>query len=229
MVAETMSRTGSATYSAELIQAQYERLTRKCERADGKDDDNDDHSIKPLGRTTRAVGGKSIEPSTPSRSAAVRFDEASNAINLPTNGAAHGRQEVPKSRSQQQIEHSARMRRVWAIRKAKGTNGFRGGPPKGATASKKAKTAVPATTPNAGSSLDPAVTFQNGHAQKSTPKQTQSTVFEQQIGRNTNHHKQSLAQIVPVAAQVNSGPKHNNPSRKVSAYQDIRQKPAEWT
>ena len=192
-----MSRTGSATYSAESIQAQYERLIKKPK---GAEDKNNDIFTDLARRTPHAVGRGKPEMSTPSRSGAGRLDEASNAINSPADGADRRHCTVRKPGPQNHAEHSARMRRVWAKRRALGTNGHRGGPPKASTIA-KAKEVVPTTTPSAGTSLAPATK----HQKDSLPSQTQPIMLEGKVGRDANQHQQSLAQIVPAAALVASG------------------------
>ena len=215
-----MSRTGSATYSAESIQAQYERLTKKPKGAVVREDKNNDIFTDLARRTPHAVGRGKPETSAPSRSGAGRLDEVSNAINSPADGADRRHCTVRKPGPQNHAEHSARMRRVWAKRRALGTNGHRGGPPKASTIA-KAKTVVPTTTPSAGASLAPATKHQSVHAKDSLPSQTQPVMLEGKVGRDANQHQQSLARIVPAAALGASGKKHNKPPRKVSMYQTV--------
>ena len=213
-----MSRTGSATYSAKSIQTQYEKLT-KSKRVDSNHDNDHDTITGVPRRTTRAVGEKTSATSTPFRSGTIKLDEASNTIGTPADGTEGGRQTAHEGKSQFQIEHSARMRKVWAKRRAQGTNGHHGGPPKASTISKKAEIAAPKTTPFTVTFLAPAVTYQSGHAQESLPSPKPPVMCEQQIGRDTNQHQLSLAQIVPAAAQVKSGLDHNISSRKGSMIQ----------
>lgn len=230
LVAEAMSRTGSARYSAQLIQAQYERLTRDSDRADAKDKDNNDTVTDLPRRRTRTIKGGRTETSTPPRSIVRRPNEASDVTSLPqpqharlflyqkrpdstsqatkaTSGqkspadrAAAGQQTVRKDKSQFCAEQSVRSLRAWAKRRALGTNGRGGGPPK----AKKAKMAIPTSnaTPDIG-----------------MPKQTAHRVIEEEVRRDANQHKQSLAQIIPAAPQTGSGQKPIKPSTKVSRYQ----------
>ena len=217
LVAEAMSRTGSATYSAKSIQAQYERLIKKPKGTVVREDENNDISTDLAQRTPRAVGMGKPETSTPSRSGAGRLDEASNPISSPADEADRGHRTVRKCGPQNHAEHSARMRRVWAKRKALGTNGHHGGPPKASTLA-KAKKVVPVNTPSAGNSLAPVAIHQSVHAKDLLPSHTRPIVLEGKAGRDANQHQQSLAQIVPAAALVASGKKHNQPPRKVSMY-----------
>ena len=214
LVAEAMSRTRPATYSAELIQAQYERLTKKPKGAAAK------YGRKENTFTPRAVEGGKIETSTTSRSGAGRLGEASNVINLPRDGGERGQKTGRKAGPKNHEEHSAIMRKVWAKRRALGTNGHHGGPPKASTAAKDAKIAVSLVTPNTETSLAPSVISQNDHAPDSFSNQTQTIVLEEKVGGDANQHKQSLAQIIPATAPVDSEPKHKKPPRKVSMYQN---------
>ena len=214
LVAEAMSRTGPATYSAELIQAQYKRLTKKPKGAAAK------HGKKENTFTPCMIEGGKIETSTTSRSGAGRLVEASNAINLLRDGAERGQKTGRKNGPKNHEEHSAVMRKVWAKRRALGTNGHHGGPPKASTAAKKAKIAIPTITPNTATSLAPVVLSHNDHAPDSFSNQTQPIVLEEKVGCDATQHKQSLAQIIAAAAPVDSGPKYKTPGRKVSMYQN---------
>ena len=193
LVAETMSRTSSATYSADLIQAQYERLKGKSDN----DTEGDGTSTDFPRRTDGAVEEKQLESSIPSRPGAGRPDETPNKIVPPTDGAEHGRQKEPKSRLQQQIEHSERMRRVWAKRRASGTDG------RGGTVSKKARKAANSTmTPKPASSSAPTVTpHQSAPTPEPLAKQPQPMVSEYEPGRVADQHRQSLAQIISTTPQ----------------------------
>ena len=208
LVAEAMSRTSSATYSAKAVRAQYERLKSKS------DDD-------PTGLPRRTDGAvEEIHPeSTALRPDARRLNGTSDAIITPTNGAEHQRQKVPKSRLQLQIEHSERMRRVWAKRRAQGTDG------RGGMASKKARKAATITTLRSESSSAPVTTHQSAPTPDPLAKRTQPIVSEQEAGRAANQHRQSLAQIIPTTPQsVDSGLKQNKPSRKASVVQTFAER-----
>ena len=192
LVAEAMSRTSSATYSADVVQAQYERLKSKSD---------DDPTDLPR-RTDGTVEEKYPESSTTLGPGARKLNGTSDAIITPTNGADNERQKVPKSRLQLQIEHSERMRRVWAKRRAMGTDGRGGG------ASKKARKANTTTTFQSGSSSAPAA----APTPDPLAKRPQPMAFEQEAGRAANQHRQSLAQIIPtIASKVDSGLKSNKP------------------
>lgn len=344
LVAEAMSRTGSAKYSAEKIQAQYDRLAGGLERAEAKEENPDSFTDLPR-RTNRAFKGRTTETSMPSKSGVRRLDEASNATILPQSqhprlllyqkhpksksqatttirgkqsankcescgrkyqtragliyhrehhpncdstlprsynskkrklngysnpgytqlradrqgpfanppaprdsfpnlmpsetltalpqvarkdnppaledvslgpaaeGAEGGRQKVRKDKSQIHAEQSARALRVCANRRALGTNGRDGGPPKSSSTAKKAKVAAPNTAPNLGTSLAPSVTEQSGHSQDPSQKQTQPIVFEKEVRRDANQNKQSVAQIIPAAPEIHSGLKRIKPPK----------------
>lgn len=245
LVAKAMSRSGLVHYSAEFIQAQYESLTKKSKRSDAKDEEiRDTLTVLPR-RTTRIFKEKRVETSSPSRSGVGRLEEASKATNLPepqrtrlflyqkrpdsksqaikltsgqkssADGAKPGHQTIRKDKSQVDPEQSARARKAWAKRRALGTNGRRGGPPK----AKKAKMAVPNAAPKAGIPLAPTVTYQSGHPPEFLRNQTAPRVVGQEVRRDANHHKQSLAQIIPAASQTGSGQERIKSSIKVSMYQ----------
>ena len=228
LVAEAMSRRGFAHYSAESIQAQYERLARDPKSADAKEEENPDTTSDLPRRTTRTIRGKKAKTSIPSRFDVG--DEASNATSLPQQ--RHPRlllyqkrpdtkiqfttvmceKAVLKDKSQIHAEQSARALRVWAKRRALGTHGRDGGPPKG----KKAKTAVP----KAGIPLDSTVTYQRGHSPESLPNQAAPTVIEEKVRRDANQPKQPFAQIIPAAPQTDNGPERIKLSRKEIMYHD---------
>ena len=250
LVAEAMSRTGSAHHSAEMIQAQYERLTRNPKRSDTKDEERHDVFTDLPRRTARTIKRKRAETSSPSRSGLGRLEEASKATNLPepqrtrlflyqkrpdskiqatkptsgqkssADGAEQGHQTVRKDKSQVDAEQSARMLKAWAKRRALGTNGRDGGPPK----AKKAKMAVPNAAPKAGTPLAPTITYQSGHFPKILPTQTAPRVVGEDVRQDANQHKQSLAQIIPAAPQIGSEQERIKSSKKVSMYQN----PHEW-
>ena len=203
LVAQAMSRVGPATYSAESVQAQYEKLNNTHKRAVTKDERNRDTLINVPRQMPHAVERDTSKISTPSRSRAGKLDEAERR---------HGTSR--KCGPQNRAEHSARMRRVWAKRRALGTNGHHGGPPKASTAAKQAKMASPATKPNVGTPPTPAITQPSGQAQGSSAYQKQPPlVVKDEAGREANLHKHSLAHIIPAAAMVQSGPKTLESSR----------------
>ena len=207
LVAEAMSRVGPATYSAESVQAQYEKLNSTRKRAVAKDESNRDTLIKLPRQMPRAVGREIPKISTPSGSSVGRLDEASTKINLPADRAERRHQTVRKCGPQNRAEHSARMRRVWAKRRALGTNGHHGGPPKASTAAKQAKMALPTTKSNVGTPFPPTITQPNGQAQNSSSYQKRPVMVKDEAGREVNQHKHSLAHIIPAAALVQSGAK----------------------
>ena len=207
LVAEAMSRVGPATYSAESVQAQYEKLNSTRQRAVTKDESNRDTLISLPRQMPRAVGRETPKISNPSGSSAGRLDEAPNAINLPADRAERRHQTVRKSGPQNRAEHSARMRRVWAKRRALGTNGHHGGPPKASTTAKQAKMAMPTIKPSVATPLPPTFTRPSGQAQKSSSHQKQPIKVKDEGGREVNQHKHSLAHIIPAAAPIQSGPR----------------------
>ena len=220
LVAEAMSRNSPATYSADLIQAQYERVMGKSDNYT----EGDGTSTDLPRRTDGAAQEKQPGWSTPSRPGAGRLDETPNTITTPANHAEHGRQKEPKSRLQQQIEHSERMRRVWAKRRASGTDG------RGGTASKKARKADSSTmTVKLGSSSAPAVTpQQSAPIPEPLAKQTQPMVSEHEPGHAANQHRQSLAQIIPTNPQNEAHGgivKHGDLSGKESVVQNAPRAP----
>lgn len=360
LVAEAMSRTGSANYSAELIQEQYDRLTRDPSRADAKDEENHDTFADLPQQTTRTVRGGIIDTSTPSGSGVGRLDKSSNASSLPqpkhtrlvlyqkrpdpksqattttkrdknwersckckgcgrkyqsqggldyhskqhpncgltiprsyrskkrklnnhsnagyaqskagskgpfTNppgpqvsfpslmphhtttalaqvnstgnspaledvslgpsaeGAERGGQTICKSKSGVNAEQSARMRKVWARRRALGTNGRGGGPPK----AKTAKKAVPNVAPNAGIHLAPTMTYQSGHSPESLPNQTPPIVIEEEVCRDAKQRNQTLAQIIAAAPQKDRSQERVKSSKKVSMYRNPQKVLADQT
>lgn len=219
MVAEAMSRAGPATYSAELVQAQHERLTARPQKAVAKDKIDRDTSIDLPPQTPRAVGRENLEMPTASRSSAGILDEASNAIDTSADGTERGHQKVRKFGPQNHAEHSERMRKVWAKRRALGTDGLYGGLPEASTIAKRAKIAASTTAPGAEtSSPAPAISHSSGHARDASSKANQPIVLK--IGRDANKHKLSLAQIIPAATPpADTEPKPNKPPSKVSTYQ----------
>ena len=204
LVAQAMSRVGPATYSAESVQAQYEKLNKTCKRAITKDERNRDTSIHVPRQMPHAVEADTPKISTPSRSRAIgKPDETERRHRL-----------ILKCGPKNRAEHSARMRRVWAKRRALGTNGHHGGPPKASTAAKQAKMALPAAKSNVATPPTPAITQLSGLAQGSLSYQTQSPlVVKDEAGREANLHKHSLAHIIPAAAMVQSGSKTREASR----------------
>ena len=221
LVAEAMSRSGSATYSAEVIQAQYEKLNREAGRAVTKDEDNKDTSPGSLRRTTRAVQGEPLEKSAPLRVDAVKVDQASNAITSPLDGTDRALQTVHKSKADFYANHSESMRRAWAKRRALGTDGHYGGPPRPSTIAMRAQLAAPNTVSTAETSVALVPTYKTEHASDSLPNQIQSSPFEPNVNRDVNPHKQSLAQIVPAATQANRRPKEKKPSKQVSISESL--------
>ena len=207
LVAQAMSRVGPATYSAESVQAQYEKLNNTRKRAGAKDESNRDTLINLPRQMPRALGRETPKVPTPSGPSTGRLDEAPNAIKSPTDGAERRHQTVRKCGPQNRAEHSARMRRVWAKRRALGTNGHHGGPPKASTTAKQAKMALPTTKPNMGTPPTPAITQPSGQAQNSSSYQKPPIMVKDEAGRDVNQHKHSLAHIIPAAALVQSGPK----------------------
>lgn len=219
LVAEAMSRAGSATYSAKLVQAQYERLTARPKKAVAKDRiDRDTFTDLPQ-QTPRAVGRENLEIPTTSRSGTGRLDEASKAINTSADRAERGHQVVHKFGPRNHAEHSARMRKVWAKRRALGTDGHYGGLPEASTIARRAKIAASTTAPSAKTYRVPAISHPSGHARDSSSNPKRSIVLEEGVGRDANQHKHSLAQIIPAAAPADSGPKDNEPPRNVSTNQ----------
>ena len=102
---------------------------------------------------------------------------------------------------------SARMRRIWAIRRALGTNGRFGGPPKTSGTAKKVEM-----------SFAPTVTYQNGHSPGLSPNHDPPNTMEKDIRHDTNPKKQCLEQITPATSQTVTVPKDTTitPSKKVS-------------
>ena len=207
LVAQAMSRVGPATYSAESVQAQYEKLNNTRKRAVANDESNRDTLINLPRQMPRAVGRETPKIPTPSGSSAGRQDEAPNAINPPTDKAERRHQTARKCGPQNRAEHSARMRRVWAKRRALGTNGHHGGPPKASTTAKQAKMALPTTKPNVGTPPIPTITQPSDQAQNSSSYQKQPIMVKDEAGRDVNQHKHSLAHIIPAAALRQSVPK----------------------
>lgn len=211
LVAEAMSRTESTRCSAESIKAQYERLAANSKRADTKKEENVDTFGNLPQRVTRMVRGRQTVTLTPSRSGLERQENLDPFVNM----VKRGRQAVRKTKSQTFTQQSERARRAWAIRRALGTNGRDGGPPK----TKKAKIAVPNAAPNAEIPLASTVTYKSGLFQKPLPGQTTPMVIEQEVRRDANPHKQSLAHIVPPAPQTDTAAKRIEPDREVGMYQ----------
>ena len=212
LVAQAMSRVGPATYSAESVQAQYEELNNSRKRNVAKSERNRDPSINLPRQIPHAVRRKTHKVSARSGSGAGRLDEAPNTINLPADGAERRRQTVRKFGPQNHAEHSARMRRVWAKRRALGTDGHRGGPPKASTTAKQAKMGLPTIKLNVRNPLTPTITRPSGQAQNSS-YQKQAVMLKDEAGREVNQHKHSLAHIIPAAPLVQSGPKQPSASR----------------
>ena len=214
LVAEAMRRTGSTHYSADSIQAQYERLAGNSEKnADAKEEQNRNTFHGLPQHTTRTVRGRKSETLAPSRSGVGRKDEAFNATSLP-----QPRQIVHRNKPQtsaKSAKHSARMRESWATRRARGTDGHWGGPPKPSTILQRAKAAFPNVAPNAGTPLASTVTYQTGPFPESLPDQTAPIAIEKGVRRDANQHKQFLAHIVPAAPPKHSIEKSIEPSKKV--------------
>ncbi len=224
LVSEAISRRGLTRYSAETIQAQFERLARDPKSPDAKEKENLDTTCDLPRRTTRAVGGKT-ETSTP--------DEASNATRLsqpqrprlllyqkrPDSKiqatTAMREKAIREDRSQAHAKHSARMLKVWAKRRAMGTNGYKGGPPKARATAKEAKVAVTKAAPNAGIPLAPTVTYQSGHSPELLPNQTAPMVIGKEVCRDVKQHKQPFAPTIPAAPHTDSDPEPINTSRTV--------------
>lgn len=220
LVAEAMSRAGPATYSAELVQAQYEKLAARSKKPVVKGKIDRDTFTNLPRQTPRAMGRGNLDSPTASRYGAERLDEASNAIDISADGAERGHETVRKFGPRNHAEHSAKMRQVWAKRRALGTDGRYGGVPDASTIAKRAKIAACTTAPGAETPPAPAISQPSGHAQHSSSKPKQSIVREDGVRRDANQHKHSLAQIIPAAAPLaDSGPKPNKPPRKVSTYQ----------
>ncbi|CAD6583451.1 MAG: hypothetical protein ASARMPRED_001329 [Alectoria sarmentosa] len=131
--------------------------------------------------------------------------------------ADHGRPRVRRTKPVVNVEQSARMLRVWAKRRALGTSGQHGGPPRASTIARNATTDVPNAAPNSGISLAPPVTYQSGLSLDSMPNPTQPVVFKKQVRRDVNQHEQSLAQIIPAAPERDGGPNRKS-SKKVRIY-----------
>lgn len=70
---------------------------------------------------------------------------------------------------------SARMRRIWAIRRALGTNGRFGGPPKASGTAKKVEM-----------SLAPTVAYENGHYPALSPNHVPPNTMEKDVRHGTN-------------------------------------------
>ena len=102
---------------------------------------------------------------------------------------------------------SARMRRIWAIRRALGTNGRSGGPPKASGTAKKVEM-----------SLTPTVTYQNGHSPALSPNQVPPNTMEKDVRHDTDPEKEYLEQIMPATSQTVTGQKDFTitPSKEVS-------------
>ena len=299
LVAEAMSRNGSANYPADLIRAQYELLTGNPQRADAKNEEKENTCAHLRRRPTYTVLDGKTETSIPSRSEVGRIDQASIATNLPqsqhpqrtdsksqTTAIIRGKKSVDRSykcekcgkkyrsqasliyhqefhlncisarpgshkrtkrnldsysdagheepRSDRQDPHanapnprlsfpnstprnnptaqlqvnriedapadedspSARMRRIWAIRRALGTNGRSGGPPKARGTAKKLEV-----------SLAPTVTYQNGHSPALSPSHVPPNTMEKDVRHDTNPEKQCLEQIMPATSQIVIGQK----------------------
>ena len=213
LVAQAMSRIGPATYSAESVQAQYEKLNNTRKRPVAKDESNHDTLTDLPRQMTHTTGRETPKISTPSRSKFRRLDEASTKINQSADGAERKHQTVRKCGPQSRAEHSARMRKVWAKRRALGRSGHYGGRPKASTTAKQAKTALPTTKPNVGNPLTPTITQPSGQAQNSSSYPKQPVMVKDEAGREVNQHRHSLAHIIPAAALVQSGPKSLQASR----------------
>ena len=207
LVAQAMSRVGPATYSAESVQAQFEKLNNRRKQAGTRKESNRDTSINLPRQIPHAVGRGTPKIATPSGSSTGKLNKTPNATNLPADGAELRHQTVRKCGPQNSAEHSARMRRVWAKRRALGTDGHYGGPPKASTTAKQAKMALPVTKPNVGNPLPPTITQPSDQAQNSSPYQKPPVVVKDEASRDVNQHKHSLAHIIPAAAPGQSGPR----------------------
>ena len=101
---------------------------------------------------------------------------------------------------------SARMRRIWAIRRALGTNGRSGGPPKARGTAKKFETSLP-----------PTVTAQNGHSPAFSLSHVPPNTMEKDVRHDTSPEKQCHEQIMPATSQTVNGQKDSiTPSKQVS-------------
>lgn len=127
-------------------------------------------------------------------------------LRLPADGADCGLQSLRKTK-QTHAEHSARARKVWAKRRALGTNGRHGGPQKMKPIAKKAKPAPP------GNQLASTVTDQSGHSPKHLANPTAPIAIKKEALSDAND---SLEQTMPAAPQTDSGPRRVRPFEKVS-------------
>ena len=306
LVAEAMSRSGSASYPADLIRAQYELLTGNTQRADAKSEEKQNTCANLPRQTTYIVGDSKTETSNSSRSEVGRVDQASIATNSrhpqridsksQTTGTMRGKKSVDRSykceqcgkkyksqaslvyhhefhpncsstrpvlhkRTERDLDSyldtgheepgadrqgllvnppdlklslpnltpqkttalpqvnriedapadedspSARMRRIWAIRRALGTNGRFGGPPKASGTAKKVEM-----------SLAPTVAYENGHYPALSPNHVPLNTMEKDVRHGTNSKKQCLEQIMPPTSQTATGQKDIiiAPSKEVS-------------
>lgn len=209
LVAEAMSRTGSVHFSAGLVQAQYEKLTRDPEKSDAKEEERHDTIDLPrrTNRTTkRRRANEASNVSQPQHARLFLYQKrpdrgqaitSTSGQKSSADGVRH--REAPKDREQLRAEQSARSLRVWAKRRALGTHGRDGcGPPKAI----KAKTAVPNAAPKPRIPLAPTVTYQS------------------EVRGDANQHKQSLSQIIPTAPQTGNGQKRVKTYKKVRTYED---------
>ena len=205
LVAEAMSLTGSVRFSAELIQTQYERLTRNPQKSDAQEEENHDTIDLPR-RTSRTNRRRADKASNVTQQKHTRLflyqkrPDSKSQASKSTSGQKSSK--VGKDKSQFRAEQSARSRRVWAKRRALGMNGRDGGPPK----AKKAKMAVPKAAPKA--EIPPNV----------LPKQNAPRVIEEEGRGDVNQHRHSLAQIIPAASQTGSEQKRIKPYKKVRTY-----------
>ena len=206
LVAKAMSRSGAASYSAKLIQAKYESLTKRSKKVHSKDENKSENSS--LLRATAAKAESHPEALTPSK---PRLGEIANVTTSPANGTERKAKKPVKSKSQVHQDHSERMRRVWAKRRALGRDGHRGGRPKAATIAKNAKTPkinnAIVLTANPWLAPSPTPTYPSNHAPySSTPKRSQPTTLQQKMSQDSDQHKKSLAYIVPAAPPKSSHP-----------------------
>lgn len=117
-------------------------------------------------------------------------------------------QKVREDESQPHTEQrSARMRRVWAERRAQGKNGRIGGLSRVSASAKKVKRAIPSAAPSAGISLIPAITYQSGPSPDSSANRAASpAVIEKEVSRDDHQKNKPLEQIMFATSQTDAGP-----------------------
>ena len=275
LVAEAMSRSGSASYPADLIRAQYELLTGNSQRPDAKTETSTlsrsgvgkvdqasiatnllqsqhaqsiskkqttatvrekkavDRSYKcekcgkkyksqasliyhqechPNCSSTRPVSHKRTKRNLDSYSDAGHEEPGADrqgSLANPPNSRLSSPKPTPRNNATalpqvNRIEdvpadedsQSARMRRIWAIRRALGTNGRSGGPPKARGAVKRF-----------GMSLAPTITYQSGHSPALSTSHVPPNTMEKDVSHDTNPEKQCLEQIMPATSRTVTGQK----------------------